>query len=264
MALRTPSFLGRGSYYDVSRTPRYSLVFALPLLLAYEGLAAVLTGPGHAVQVRNGADVLMKDAFIAIAGRRGPLIFIAAVVGISIYFVARDMKRGGKGIEPRIFLGMLAESVALAAVFGLVVGTLTVKLLGSLHALAAAAPAAGGIPALLQPITRLSWPARLMLSLGAGLYEELLFRVLLVSALAAGARRVLGMTPVPAGVVAAVSGALLFSAFHYVGPYGDPFQLQSFVYRALSGLVFSGLVLLRGFGITAWTHALYDAFLLLF
>ena len=40
-------------------------------------------------------------------------------------------------------------------------------------------------------------------------------------------------------------------------------ELQSFVFRALSGLAFSGLYLMRGFGITAWTHALYDAFLLL-
>jgi hypothetical protein len=66
-----------------------------------------------------------------------------------------------------------------------------------------------------------------------------------------------------AGVVAAVGGALIFSAFHYIGPYGDSLQLQSFVFRALSGLAFSALYLLRGFGITAWTHALYDAFLLL-
>jgi membrane protease YdiL (CAAX protease family) len=102
-----------------------------------------------------------------------------------------------------------------------------------------------------------------MLSLGAGLYEELLFRVLLVSGLAAGARRVLGMSRRGAGVLAALAGALIFSAFHYIGPYGDPFQIQSFVFRAISGVAFSALYLLRGFGITAWTHALYDAFLLL-
>jgi len=66
-----------------------------------------------------------------------------------------------------------------------------------------------------------------------------------------------------AGAWAAVLGALLFSVFHYIGPYGDAFQLYSFVFRAIAGLVFSALFLARGFGITAWTHALYDAFLLL-
>ena len=102
-----------------------------------------------------------------------------------------------------------------------------------------------------------------MLSLGAGLYEELFFRVLLVTGLATGARVVFGLGKRAGGVLAAVLGALIFSAFHYIGPYGDQLQLQSFVFRALSGLAFSGLYLMRGFGITAWTHALYDAFLLL-
>lgn len=102
-----------------------------------------------------------------------------------------------------------------------------------------------------------------MLSLGAGLYEELFFRVLLVGGLAAGARTLLGFGRKSAGVFAAVIGALVFSAFHYVGAYGDQFTIQSFTFRALSGLAFSALYLIRGFGITAWTHALYDAFLLL-
>jgi hypothetical protein len=256
MPKRGLSFLKRGSYFDVSRAPRYSVIFALPLLLAYEALAAALAGPRSSSQIRNGADVLLKEAFIAAAGRNGPLIFIAAVVGIGIWFVARDMKRTGQGVRPLVFGGMLAESIALAAIFGIVIGTLTVKLLGSLHVMAIT-----GFMA--SPITRLSWSTRLMLSLGAGLYEELLFRVLLVSALAAGARVVFGLSTRGAGVFAAVVGALIFSAFHYIGPYGDPFRLTSFTFRAISGLAFSALYLLRGFGITAWTHSLYDAFLLL-
>ena len=98
------------------------------------------------------------------------------------------------------------------------------------------------------------------MSLGAGLYEELFFRVLLVTGLAAGARVVLGLGKRGSGILAAIVGAFIFSAFHYIGPYGDPLQLQSFVFRMLSGLAFSALYLLRGFGIAAWTHALYDAF----
>ena len=102
---------------------------------------------------------------------------------------------------------------------------------------------------------------QLMVSLGAGIYEELLFRVLLVGTLAWMGRRILGWGPVPAGVLATVLGALIFSAFHYIGPYGDRLELGSFAFRAIAGVLFSGLYLLRGFGITAWTHALYDVFL---
>ena len=256
MPRRALSFLKRGSYFDVSRSPRYSVLFALPLLIAYEGLAAALANPRSSSQVRNGADVLLKEAFIAVAGRNGPLIFIAAVVGIGIWFIARDIKRTGQGVRPLVFGGMMAESIALAAIFGVVIGTLTVKLLGSLHILSMVVTAP-------TQIATMSWSTRLMLSLGAGLYEELLFRVLLVSALAAGARIGFGFGTRGAGVFATIVGALIFSAFHYIGPYGDPFRLTSFTFRAISGVAFSALYLTRGFGITAWTHSLYDAFLLL-
>ncbi len=112
-------------------------------------------------------------------------------------------------------------------------------------------------------IETMSLPARLMLSLGAGLYEELLFRVALVSALANGARLVLGWSRTTAGAIAVIVGALIFSAFHYVGPYGEDWALQSFTFRAIAGLMFSALYLTRGFGITAWTHAMYDVLVLM-
>jgi hypothetical protein len=59
-------------------------------------------------------------------------------------------------------------------------------------------------------------------------------------------------------MVATLLGALVFSIFHYIGPYGDRLQLASFAFRAIAGVLFSGLYLTRGFGITAWTHAMYD------
>ena len=240
----------RWTYFRVSRAHRYSILFALPLLLGYEVLAAALARPGKP-ELRNGADALLRAAFTAVAGRRGSLVFIGVIVVVGIALVLRDLRQSRDRLRPGIFAGMLGESVLLASVFGIVVGVTTAKLLGSLHALS------------LGPIDQTTWSTRMMLSLGAGLYEELFFRVLLVTGIAAGARIILGLGAKASGVIAASAGALIFSAFHYIGPYGDKLELQSFVFRALSGLAFSGLYLMRGFGITAWTHALYDAFLLL-
>jgi hypothetical protein len=237
------------TYFKDSRAHRYSILFALPLLLGYEALAAMLAQPGQG-ELRNGADALFRAAFTTVAGNHGPAIFMAAVSLLGVGLVVRDLRKS-KGLRPMMFAGMLAESIALALVFGVVVGLATAQLLGSLHALS------------IGQVAQLSWSSRLMLSLGAGLYEELFFRVLLVTALAAGARVALGLGPRGAGFLAAFVGAFIFSAFHYIGPFGDELKLQSFVFRMLSGLAFSGLYLLRGFGITAWTHALYDAFLLL-
>jgi hypothetical protein len=148
--------------------------------------------------------------------------------------------------------GMAGESVIYALLLGVVASALTSILLTGRLAILQGAPAEG-----------FSMPVQLMVSLGAGLYEELLFRVILVSGLAALGTKVFGWKTVPAGIFAAVVGAVIFSGFHYVGPYGDPFQVGSFTFRAIAGLLFSGLYLTRGFGITAWSHALYDVFLAL-
>ena len=245
------------SYWQSSRAPRYSLLFALPLLVAYELLAAALELNSETA-VRNGADVLLKSAFIAVAGNRGPVVFGAALVGLSIWLVARDIRARGAPKQLSFFGLMAVESLALALCTGVVVGVATRQLLGGIGAMSIVMPA----PALLAAPAPDGPLTGLMLSLGAGLYEELLFRVLLVGALSAMAQRFGGMKPLGAGIVAAVVGALVFSAFHYVGEYGDQWQLQSFTFRALAGLFFSALYLTRGFGITAWTHALYDVFIL--
>ena len=242
------------SYWKASRAPRYSLVFALPLFLLYEGLSAALAGSAGAASVRNAADVALKTPFLIFAGTRGSLAFFALVVAACVFLVARDLKRSRDRLRPRYFAAMFGESAVLGLLLGVVVGTLTARLLGGLSAIAVAAGA--------QSLESLPVASRLMLALGAGLYEELLFRVLLVGGMAFLLRWIAGARAITAGVIAAVTGALLFSMFHYIGEYGDPWDLSSFTYRAIAGLVFSGLYLTRGFGITAWTHALYDVYVM--
>ncbi|MGH7700049.1 MAG: CPBP family glutamic-type intramembrane protease [Gemmatimonadales bacterium] len=234
------------TYWKDSRAPRHSLLLALPLVIGYEGLAVALAEPGGGI--RNGADVLLRALFTAVAGPYGHVAFWVCLIGAGLWLVGRDLRRGG--VRAGVLALMLLESAALALVVGALVAALTATLLRPL-ALAAGLQAA-----------QLDWPTRLMVSLGAGLYEELVFRVLLVSLLAFVVSRVLGLGPLAAGAAAALGGAFIFSAFHYVGPYADRLTLYSFTFRFLAGLFFSALYLLRGFGITAWTHALYDVFLL--
>jgi hypothetical protein len=250
--MTTPLPSGKGGYFASSRAPRYSILFALPLLIAYEGLAALLASPEGGM--RNGADALLRGLFGAALGVHGPAIFMMVIVLLGVGLVARDMRRSRESLRPPYFLLMAGESALLAIGFGLVIGTLTAQLLGAVHLLAAGAPA---------DLARMPWSTRLMLSLGAGLYEELFFRVVLVSGLTALGVRVFGSSRRSAVLMAVISSAFIFSAFHYIPPYGDHFEVASFTFRFLSGLAFSILYVVRGFGITAWTHALYDAFLLL-
>lgn len=233
------------SYWSATRAPRYSLVFVLPLLITYEILARLISGESG---IRNGADVLLKSLFVLFGGAHGLTVFAVLLFGTGLFLVIRDWKRSG---APRagFFLGMTVESVIYAFLFGGVTSALTALLLHG--------------PSLLLIVQARSMPVatQLMVSLGAGIYEELLFRVILVSALAKLATGVFAWRPLPAGVFATVLGALVFSAFHYIGPLGDTLTVGSFMFRMVAGLLLSGLFLLRGFGIAAWTHALYDVIL---
>ena len=245
-----PAAATRGRYWDLSRSPRYSLTFAVPLLLLYEGLALALN-QGPTAGIRNGADVLLRTVAGTLLGERGPVLFGGFVALVMIMLAFRDRRRSAGGIRPRGFVLMLLESAVLAVVFGFVVGVVTAQLLNALPPLA------------IGQAVAMDWPVTFMVSLGAGVYEELVFRVLLVSGLLLVARKLFGWGNVTATAFAVITGALVFSAFHYIGPYGDPLEMPSFVFRTVAGLAFSGLYVTRGFGITAWTHALYDVFLLM-
>jgi hypothetical protein len=239
------------NYFRLTRTQTYSLLFALPLLLLYEAGAAWLSRTEEN-SLRNGADVLLRT-LLAAGGIQGTGAFAGVLLAIAAIVIFFERRRQKIPLRVGYFFGMAMESVVLALLFGAVVGTLTQWVLQG-----------AGFRLAIQgnPMSALPLRDAVILSLGAGIYEELAFRVILVGGLV-GIFRASGLERKRAGVFAAILAALLFSAFHYIGPYGDAWALQSFLFRALAGLAFSVLFLVRGFGVTAWTHALYDIFLFL-
>src|SRR5690242_16857492 len=92
-----PSLTTRSAYWQVSRAPRYSLQFALPLLLFYQILAVLLAhGPRS---VRNGAVVILQGLFTAVAGAWGPPLFMLCLIGGGLWLVVRDMHAHGSRLR---------------------------------------------------------------------------------------------------------------------------------------------------------------------
>lgn len=235
-------------YFRLTRSLTYSLIFTAPLLLLYEVGAALLAKQDEGA-LRNGADVLLRS-LLASGGIHGTAAFTGVLLIVALVLIWVERRRRRIPLRAAPFVGMAAESLLYAMFFGTVVGTLTAWMLGGYTRLSAGE----------GPVSGLSLHEGIVLSLGAGVYEELVFRVLLVGGLW-GVFRSSGLGSRQSGAFAAVLAALLFSAFHYVGPYGDPWEVPSFLFRFLAGLAFSVLFLVRGFGITSWTHALYDVLL---
>jgi hypothetical protein len=125
----------------------------------------------------------------------------------------------------------------------------------------AAGYAVGSLP-LTHPGGFAPWEGVVM-SLGAGLYEEIAFRVVLFGGGALVIRFFVGTGPRTVLVLAwGVGAAMIFSGWHYFGPMADTFDLRTFTFRAVCGLVLTTIYAVRGFASAVWTHAVYDIWVL--
>lgn len=239
-------------YWYSSRHPFYGVVSVIPILLFYE-LIALSLNQNQEMIIRNAADVILKNIIIKqlmeIAGVHG--LFAYGIVTFVVLAIVFWKKYNDQSLEfrPRYFIFMFIESLFYAVVIGPAIGYFTHILQHSIL--------------LTQSVFSFSFPQKVMLSLGAGFYEELVFRVILLSGSVFVLHNLLKFKKSTAYVLAALFSSVLFSAFHYVGPFGEPFEMYSFIFRLLAGLVFAGLYISRGFGIAVYTHTLYDLLIIL-
>lgn len=232
-------------YFSNTHTLLYSFLFSLPLFLVYEALI-LISQPNAEQIVRISVDVWMKSIFTYFGVNAISFsLLVMLLLGFIILYKERERL---KELRFSYFPIMLVECLIYAIVVAFISNAL-VSLILNMSAS--------------DPIQSLSYLQKLALSLGAGLYEELFFRVILVSVLILLFNKIFGKKW--AAVTAAVTlSALLFSAVHYSGSMGDLFTLNSFAYRFIFGLILNGLYVWRGFGVAAWTHALYDVLVISF
>jgi hypothetical protein len=195
--------------------------------------------------VRNAADVVTSE--LVTLANNNMLAYAGLTLAIGAVFVGVLLLLGRRdALEWERFAFLAVEgaiyAVAMRLIAGWVVGKLTL-----------ATGMGGGF-------------SGAVMSAGAGFYEEIAFRVLLFGM---GARVIKLMFPMidpirPRLVTLgwAFASAAIFSGWHYVGAFGDPFELRSFVFRLVCGLVFTAIYALRGFAPAVWTHALYDVWVL--
>ena len=230
------------AYFAATRHPLPCLLFMLPLLAGYEG-CILLLGGSHPEMLRNGADNWLRTGLAALGVSMSwvPPFLLLLFFGIWSY-----TKKDGRPDDLASTLsGMGIESVAYAlGLRGL--GWLITPFLKTAGIQLAAAAGKDGNP-LLQIVPYV----------GAGVYEEAMFRLVMFSGLAYVLKRV-EMLPNLGVILAALGSATLFSTAHHIGPQGQPYSTYLFVFRILAGLYFTLLFQLRGFGVAVGTHACYN------
>ncbi len=241
-ALRPAAVLARalGRYAEQSRRPLASLLFVAPLLVLYEAGVWWL-GPEA---LRNAADVWLRGG-LHLLGLGHPLLLPLLVVAVLLSW--QHVSRQRWDCTAAVLCGMVAECALLAAL-----------LVAAAQLLVAGIPAA----AVLVPSARPAAETASILehgiaSLGAGVYEEALFRLALIPLLAAALARCGAAQPAALAAAATLS-SLLFAAAHHLGPTGEPLAWDTFAFRTGAGMVFAAVFVYRGFGIAAVAHAAYD------
>ena len=230
-------------YWSETRRPFPCLLFLSPLLIAYE--VAVLWIGGREELLRNGADAWMRAWLYTVGIHES---FALPIVVMALLLVWNFYGYFTWKVRPETLAGMLAESLIFA--FALVVFGQVTELLCRHAGLATLAIAADQSSA-----ERLI--ARAVTFVGAGIYEEVLFRLLLLPACYCWFR-MLRAGPRSSAVLATLATSLMFALAHYIGPAGDGLVPYTFCFRAAAGVYFAALFVTRGFGITVGAHAIYD------
>lgn len=240
-----------------------SLVFIFPLFFAYE-VGAIFTS------TVNGADFVTRSLHAAVGG--DATMYLAIHLGLALAFVAAVLVlRRRRDLHVSDALPVILES----AIYALTIGTLIIFVMQKLLGLAVRPQMVPhtmphtmieGVDAAID-----SWVARtsigeagesLVAALGAGVHEELVFRLAGFAGGAALLARFGVRLPV-ALIVAAALSSVGFSLAHHLGVHGEAFDTHVFVYRLLAGALFAAIFYYRSLAHAVYTHALYDIYVMM-
>jgi hypothetical protein len=221
-------------YFDQSRDLTNSLILVAPVLVLYEVGLAVTQFQGM-----NGVDFL-TPLVLHVGGWKGLIAFnLAVLLAIALAAHARRQERS---FQPEIVPFLIVESAFYALTLGSVILFVMRKVPGL------------GPPDGFSPLTGV------VASLGAGVNEELFFRLGLLQAIAWTIEDKGGARTPAARAIAVIASSLAFSAAHYLG--SESFEIHTFVYRFLAGVIFAAIFLGRGLAAAVYTHAIYDIYVI--
>lgn len=228
-------------YWDITHRPLQCLVFLLPMVLAYEFGMALLHGSSPDGERPALAAQQLLKWFFSLFGATGYYLPGAALVAVLLVWHLASHHPWRVSGQP--LAGMAGESILLSIPLLMLNRWLPVL------------QATGDGPASAASSGRLD---DLLLSVGAGLYEELLFRLIIITFLTMLFVDILRLRQVTGVALAVILSSLAFAAHHYHPIGADAWSSKEFAFRAAAGAYLAAVFVMRGFGLAVGCHVTYD------
>lgn len=231
------------SYLEHSKDLFTSMILVLPLFILYQ-VGVMATGG-----VRNGVD-FVTDVMWWASGEQLSFYMLINLVLLLAFGVAIFLLRHRGTFHPKTWPVVMLEST----VYALCLGGAVIKLMstfGMSSLLASGSKGYGVFDAFI-------------LSLGAGLYEEIVFRLVGVGLTYWGLQKIGRLPSWANAAVAVFVSSVVFSAIHHIGALGDSFTVGVFMFRFFAGVLLAVIFYLRGFAVAVYTHAIYDIIVMVF
>lgn len=242
----------RTNYWTRSTRPLHILCFLLPLILMYEiGSAVYFAGSAPGEQETIVAYRLIYDIF-GLFGVSG--LYLPGFLVIAVLLIWHLFTRDSWQVHAGVIAGMAVEAILWTLPL-LVVGQIANRLVTGAPPSPEVAPE---LAVLALELQTQPWTARAILAIGAGVYEELVFRMVLIAAVHLLVVDLMGSREFAGRAIAIGVAALAFALYHDVRSPAGGLDAWRLIFFFSAGVFFGGIYVWRGFGIVVATHALYD------
>ncbi|MCG3121183.1 MAG: hypothetical protein ALAOOOJD_04183 [bacterium] len=236
-------------YFQKTRSHFFGLLSIFLLLVIYETSSAKIYADQQ-IHIRNSAEVMLQR-FLWFMGIRNNLFLWAVYILALVWAFWLAKKQNLVDFKFVYFPYSIFESTLYALLVGMIAGQLTERTNGL------------AMRVLQNKTSITDVGANLTSALGAGIYEELLFRLILVSLILLIFEKLkFGGGRLIHAAFAVIISALLFSGFHYLGGR-EAMAFDSFIYRFYAGIILGALFVVRGIGVASYTHSIYNLLLIL-
>ncbi len=247
------------SYLDRTARPIYAIAFLLAFIIFYE-IGTFIISPqaltlSYSSQTPRVVSFLWLQNLLSYVGFSQAATWLAAPLAVIVILLAMQITSHNKWyVSFRDFLPMAIECIILSIPLIILSLLLNQSAPPQAAALASSSQSAGANPLFVEIVT----------AIGAGIYEELVFRLILICLLMIVFQDIFGLSRSNAILFSVIVSAALFSGHHHFYfvngkfAFAEAFSVSRFAFRTIAGIYFAGLFAVRGFAITAGCHAFYD------